>query len=117
MARLIWVGVGAVGGIYAYRKGEQAVDAVRRQGVAATVQIVAVSAVHALTAARSAPGGLDSAVVVPAGRPTGIRVGRFRISRADEATTHLQPAGIMDTGVITDAAPGRTGVPKRRKAH
>lgn len=46
MSRLVWVGIGAVGGIYAYRKGQRAVDQVRERGVAGTATIAAHTAVQ-----------------------------------------------------------------------
>lgn len=105
MARLFWIGVGAVGGVYAYRKGEQAVDTVREQGVIGTAQIVAAAAVQSAAVLRAQPADAVA-------QPRGLRVGRFRITRADEPAPAppLSPAAIMDTGVIdiTDApAPRR----------
>lgn len=99
MARLIWIGVGAVGGVYAYRKGEQVVETVREQGVLGTVQLVATAALRAQPAA---------------GERRGVRVGRFRITRADDRAPAppLGPAAIMETGVIdiTDAPTPRRKV-------
>jgi hypothetical protein len=121
MARLVWVGVGAVGGVYVYRKGERAVDAVREQGVIGTVQVVAATTLHALVSLRSHPA--QHAVIAPAEPVAGLRVGQFRITRARDAAPALQPA-IMDTGVIdiTDsarsapAAGRRAREARRRKA-
>jgi len=130
VARLVWIGVGAVGGIYVYRKGGQVADAVREQGLGGTAQVVAGAAAAALRNGQpTTPAPAD-----PAPEAVGLRIGRFRISRADEPVVPGQALGgpaaaapaaaIMDTGVvdITDAArrPGRLGrsvqVQIRRKA-
>jgi len=99
MARLIWIAVGAAGGIYTYRKGERAVAAVREQGVAGTAQLVA-SAASQRIAARNAAG---PAVTAPA---PGVTIGRIRISRAGGPAAAAPPASpALAGGVveITDA--------------
>lgn len=104
MARLIWIGIGAVGGIYVYRRGERAVDAVRAQGLSATAQILAASALRSLPAVReSLDGGSQPVAATPAGLP-GLQVGGFRISRSQRPAD--LPPTIVDTGVVdlTDAA-------------
>ncbi len=42
--RLVWTALGAAGGIWAYRKGSVLLDQAREQGVALTVQQVALAA-------------------------------------------------------------------------
>ena len=42
--RLVWTAIGAAGGIWAYRKGSELLDQAREQGVALTIQQVALSA-------------------------------------------------------------------------
>lgn len=105
MARLFWVAVGAAGGIYAYRKGEQAADAVRARGVAGTAQIVALGALQALSRTGGEPAG-----------EAGVTLGGFRISKVSPAPARA----IVDTGTvdITDArSPAvRTAHRTRRKA-
>jgi hypothetical protein len=122
MARLVWVGVGAVGGIYVYRKGERAVDAVREQGLAGTLQVVAAATLNAVVSLRSQPTAQHT--VIAAHEPIGgLRVGGFRITRARDAAPVPQ-AAIMDTGVvdITHSAPRpeadrrRARTARRRKA-
>jgi hypothetical protein len=49
MGRLVWVALGAAGGIWAYRKGSGLVDQAREQGVALTVQQVALNTTQAVT--------------------------------------------------------------------
>lgn len=44
MRRLVWTAIGAAGGIWAYRKGSDLVQQARVQGVALTIQQVALSA-------------------------------------------------------------------------
>jgi len=47
MGRLVWVAIGAAGGIWAYRKGSGLVEQAREQGVAVTIQQVALSTTQA----------------------------------------------------------------------
>lgn len=42
--RLVWTAIGAAGGIWAYRKGSELVEQARVQGVALTIQQVALTA-------------------------------------------------------------------------
>ena len=56
MRRLVWVAVGAVGGIVVYRRVERAVLQAREQGVVATVQQASASASHAVDVARQVAG-------------------------------------------------------------
>lgn len=112
MARLVWVGVGAAGGIYVYRKGEQAADVVRQQGALGTLQMVMAATLNTIVSMRSEP---QPAAVPAAPQTPGLRVGRFRVTRDEDAAPAL-PAPIVDTGVIdiTDAA--RRPQPARRRA-
>ena len=48
MGRLVWVAVGAAGGIWAYRKASDLIDQAREQGVALTVQQVALNTTQAV---------------------------------------------------------------------
>jgi hypothetical protein len=60
MRRIVWVAIGAVGGILAYRRAEQAMADVRERGVvltardAASTAAAAVGAVGRLATSRSA---------------------------------------------------------------
>lgn len=44
MRRLVWTAIGAAGGILAYRKGSELLEQAREQGVALTIQQVALAA-------------------------------------------------------------------------
>lgn len=52
MRRIVWVALGAAGGIVAYRKVQQALEDARERGVVLSVQQVGLSAAQALTTAR-----------------------------------------------------------------
>lgn len=52
MRRIVWVAVGAAGGIYAYRRAQQALADARERGVVLSAQQVGISAVTAVSAAR-----------------------------------------------------------------
>lgn len=53
MGRMLWLAVGAVGGVVAYRKGQQLVDEAKQRGVVGSVQAATGSAADAATGARS----------------------------------------------------------------
>lgn len=60
-SRIFWVGVGAVGGIVAYRRGHRALEQVRTRGVAGNVAAVA----GAVSRAAAAAAGFPRAEVEP----------------------------------------------------
>lgn len=62
MRRMVWVAVGAVGGILAYRKAQEAIADARERGVVLSAQQVGVSAVSALGTARAMASGAAAAV-------------------------------------------------------
>lgn len=108
MGRMFWTGVGAAGGIYAYRRGTRVVEGVKVRGAWGTAQVVATAALALLTQVRVGPDGMPQGlqrsprakaqpVLLAAGEHDGVvpvttvgmaepglRVGRFRISRADQ---------------------------------
>ena len=53
MSRILWVGVGAVGGIYAYRKTTQTIEGVRERSVRENLTRVAKHASNIAASARS----------------------------------------------------------------
>ena len=53
MRRIVWVAVGAAGGIFAYRRAQQALADARERGVVLSAQQVGVSAVGAVNSARA----------------------------------------------------------------
>lgn len=108
MAKMVWVAVGAAGGIYAYRKSTAAWEQVRGNGFVGGAQVATTAAASLLGQVRPAVGqnsdSARSAIVrrpnaqsvatspeptyaaaEPAYTPTppGLRVGRFRITRVD----------------------------------
>jgi len=126
MARLVWVGVGAAGGIYTYRKGEhlfQALQAQEAMRVMRVVKSVGRRPRDPAMALHPASGG--PSVAAP---PSGLRIGRFRITRTDDlipsqvreqaAETRPQEAGNGDVVDITEAArrQRRPGGSARRRA-
>lgn len=44
MSRVVWIGVGAIGGVVAYRRGQRAVNAARERGLIGNVQHAALAA-------------------------------------------------------------------------
>jgi hypothetical protein len=62
MRRMVWVAVGAVGGILAYRKAQEAIADARERGVVLSAQQVGVSAASALGTARAMASGAAAAV-------------------------------------------------------
>lgn len=107
MARLIWVGVGAVGGIYAYRRGERVVEAVREQGVVGTAQVLASAASQRIAARTS--GGAPR--VDPA---RGIRIGGVRISLAEDAPSVIPMTSAIPQAAVVDITDARHQESSRR---
>ncbi len=56
MRRLVWTAIGAAGGIWAYRKGSELLDQARQQGVAVTIQQVALTATQTVNQISSSIG-------------------------------------------------------------
>lgn len=54
MSRLLWVGVGAAGGIYTYRRGQRAWEQAKERGVGGTATVLAAAATSALHTVRTA---------------------------------------------------------------
>lgn len=52
MRRLVWVAVGAIGGIYAYRRGSALLADARERGVVLSAQQAATSAMATVSSAR-----------------------------------------------------------------
>lgn len=52
MRRMFWVAVGAAGGIYVYKRGQQFVEESRERGVVLTVQQVAMNAASTVESVR-----------------------------------------------------------------
>jgi transposase-like protein len=53
MRRIVWVAVGAAGGILAYRRAQQAIADAKEKGVVLSAQQVGVTAASAVSSARS----------------------------------------------------------------
>lgn len=82
MSRLVWVALGAAGGVVAYRKGQQLLEDAKRKGVVGSVQAASGSAAGFAQGARSLigkaleanPSTPESAVAVS--RPSGTAAAR-----------------------------------------
>ena len=57
MSRLVWVALGAAGGVYAYRRGQRLLEEARERGVVGSVQAATGSATHLAVAARGLVAG------------------------------------------------------------
>lgn len=62
MSRMVWVAVGAVGGIYAYRRGQRALDEAKARGFVGNVQVAAGTAA-------SVANGVSKVAALAAGQP------------------------------------------------
>ena len=62
MSRVMWVAVGAVGGIYAYRRGQRALDEAKARGFVGNVQVAAGTAA-------SVAQGVSKVAALAAGQP------------------------------------------------
>ena len=57
MSRLVWVALGAAGGVYAYRRGQRLLEEARERGVVGSVQAATGSATNLAVAARGLVAG------------------------------------------------------------
>lgn len=70
MRRIVWVAVGAAGGIVAYRRIQQAMVEARERGVVLSVQQVGLSALQAVNSARALASGAVSAAEARSAAPS-----------------------------------------------
>lgn len=68
MSRLVWVAVGAAGGILAYRKATKVYDDARGRGLVGNVNAATTSATHAASVIRTAVRGTEDAIAQRAAR-------------------------------------------------
>ena len=62
MARTFWVAVGAAGGIYAYKRGQRAVEDAKQRGFSENMQVAAGLAATAGSKAKRLAGAAEAAV-------------------------------------------------------
>lgn len=62
MSRMLWVAVGAAGGIYAYRRGQRALDEAKARGFVGNVQVAAGTAANVAS-------GVSKVAALAAGQP------------------------------------------------
>lgn len=93
MRRIVWVAVGAAGGILAYRRAEQALADARERGFVLSAQQVGLSAVGAVTSARalaaSAAARTAEVRAAQASPPSGAAAARV-LSRSPQSRTNQQ---------------------------
>ena len=104
MARLLWVGIGAAGGIYAYRRGQQAWDRAQERGVGGTAAVLAATTTSALHALRSTPADERSRHPRRLRRDIGVEAGGETPHRGRRPLRH-EPAA--DRPAARTASPGR----------
>lgn len=106
MSRMIWVALGAAGGIVAYRKGQQLLDEARTRGVVGSLQAASGSAAGLAQGTRSLVGkALAPTPTAPgdapaASRPSGTAAARaLAQARRSGATTResgTQPGSVEE---------------------
>ncbi len=84
MRRMVWIAVGAVGGIVVYRRAQQVIADTREKGVIVSAQQAGVSAAAALGTARAMATGAVAAVD-PRERPAGSVPGASAARVIDQA--------------------------------
>ncbi len=82
MRRMVWVAIGAAGGIVAYRRIQQAMVEARERGVVLSAQQVGLSAVQAVSSARA----IAMSATAAAGQ------GRSQASAGDAAARVIEQA-------------------------
>ena len=69
MGRMIWVAIGAAGGVYAYRRGARLLDEARQRGLVGSMQAATGSAAGLATTAKSLLKAAGTAPKAPVGAP------------------------------------------------
>lgn len=122
MSRVLWVAVGAAGGIYAYRRGQRALEEAKARGFVGNVQVAAgtaasvaqgVSKVAALAAGQPATpvvvdyesaAALPESVQVTPVRRTALSRRQKRVPATAMRLEALNPEGVVDVrGVHSEA--------------
>ena len=98
MRRMVWVAVGAVGGVLAYRKAQEAIADARERGVMLSAQQVGLSAASALSTARAMAAGAASAA-----------------DPRERAAAAPTPPGSAAGRVLSQAKPSRARPKSRRR--
>lgn len=83
MSRLVWVGIGAAGGIYTYRKGQRLWERTKERGVAGTATAAAATAAQLYGQVRQA--------TAEAQRPAPTRLDLRAASRTLPDEAHRRP--------------------------
>jgi hypothetical protein len=81
MRRIVWVALGAAGGILAYRKGQDWLAAAREQGVVLSAQQAALSAATAVSSARALASTPPAPVPARPGRAAALALARHATTR------------------------------------
>lgn len=69
MGRMIWVAIGAAGGVYAYRRGTRLLDEARQRGLVGSMQAATGSAAGLATTAKTLLQAAGGAPKAPATAP------------------------------------------------
>lgn len=97
MSRMIWVALGAAGGIIAYRKGQQVAEEARKRGVVGSLQAASGSAAGLAQGTRSlvgkalAPTPTSQADAPAASRPSGTAAARALAEARRAGSTGHEP--------------------------
>lgn len=81
MRRIVWVALGAAGGILAYRKGQDWLVTAREQGVVLSAQQAALAAAAAVSGAKALAAAPAAEPVVRPGRAAALALARHATTR------------------------------------
>ena len=93
MRRIVWVAVGAAGGILAYRRAQQALADAKERGVVLSAQQVGTSAANAVSGARSLASQSTSLWGQAAASAPGAAAAKV-LSRTPSAPGKESPSGV-----------------------
>lgn len=84
MRRIVWVALGAAGGILAYRKGQDWLSSAREQGVVLSAQQVALTAATAVSSARALAAVPPASTSPTPGRAAALAITRHAVTRGGD---------------------------------
>ena len=106
MSRTFWVAIGAIGGVYAYRRGQRAVDNARERGLVGNVHVAAETVGSVAAGAGrlvALAGGQSADPVVVNYRPTAELPSKVRVTPVRRTPLRKQRVKTPATAMRLDA--------------
>lgn len=123
MSRLLWVGAGAIGGIYAYRKGQDAWEDAKARGVTGSASVIAAATSNLLAKARheesdpvGAPTVTEHVIQLPVEHHQPGMIYQVRAIPAPQASSPSQSTARRDESRVARLASWRSRRARREEA-